>query len=511
VILRPSTPLPAARALVVIRRLGEHGQVLVCAPDPTVIGSGGFAERFQVTLATQADPERLARLIAGLPDVLDCRPEAPQDRRHRERRGAGERRGERAGGREPAAEPAADAGARPEAIGTIRVATERMDRLLDGIGELILDRERLKQAVHPEPGSAGAALLEAMGRTVDAVRGEVMAMRLIPFASIVPRLQRTVRDLAQRLGKAVDLAVEGTDVLLDRSILEEMIDPLQHILRNSIDHGIEDAAGRRAAGKPPAGRIAIGLSRREDRVRLTVGDDGRGIDPAALRRVALERRFVQRQAAEAMSDEEALMLITIPGFSTAVRTTDISGRGVGMDVVRTRVQNLGGRLTIESRLGAGTRFEMDLPLTIAVTRAFLCRSAGEIYAVPVAVVQTTLEIRSDGLLGSQGRLMLRREDDVVTIVPLGGVLSGQPAAGLALSGQPAAGLAPAFPALLYQVGRQSYALAVDEILGESEIVVKPLRHPLELLPQYAGAAILNDGRIALILDPASLTRASRAA
>ena len=202
-----------------------------------------------------------------------------------------------------------------------------------------------------------------------------------------------------------------------------------------------------------------------------------------------------------LSDEEALMLVTLPGFSTATRTTEISGRGVGMDVVRMRVQKLGGNLIIRSQVGVGTRLEMDLPPTVTVTRAFLCRALDSVFAVPVSAVHGTLEIRADSLQTSQGERVLRRGEDLVTVLPLGGVLSGDSAAPF-----PAA-----FPALMYHVGQRTYALGVDEILGEEQIVVKPLRHPLELLPQYAGAAVLNDGQIALILDPANLTRTSRPA
>ena len=489
VVIRHGAPLPGARALVIVKRLEEHGQILEMVPAAGMLPTASFTGRLRIVLATHVAAGRLAALVADLPDVESCHASPVVT--------------ETAGSPEPAAaEPSGDTIAqKTEAIPTIRVATERMDHLLDGIGELILERERLLRAVDPVPGSETGDILERLGRTVDALRDEVMAMRLLPFASIVPRLERIVRDVALRLGRPVDLHVRGTEVSLDRSTLEDMIDPLQHILRNSIDHGIEEPAARRAAGKPPEGRIEIELSRRDDRVSLVVADDGRGIDPQTLRRVAAERRLLSREAAARLSDEEALMLITLPGFSTAARTTEISGRGVGMDVVRMRVQKLGGNLIIRSQVGAGTRMEMDLPPTVTVTRAFLCRALNHVFAVPVSAVHGTLEIRGDSLQVSQGERMLRNGEDLVTVLPLGGILSGDSAAPFPI----------AFPALVYRVGQRAYALGVDEILGEEQIVVKPLRHPLELLPQYAGAAVLNDGQIALILDPANLTRTSRPA
>ncbi len=499
IVLRPGTPLPGARAMVILKRLEEYGQVIEISPPPGILATGKFEDRFRVLLASRIAEDRLASLVAGLPDVATCRvtppasdpdPQTEEEKRLAQRRILPDRReGEEAG----------EGPGRAEAISTIRVATERMDHLLDGIGELILDRERLKRALDPEPGSQAAEILEGLDRTVEALKDEVMTMRLLPFSSIVPRLERAVRELSVRLDKGVDLAVRGTDVSLDRSTLEEMMDPLQHILRNSIDHGVEPAEERCAAGKPARGRIEIELARRDERVCLTVSDDGRGMDPGALRRVAVERRILSREAAMRLSEDEALMLVTVPGFSTAKRTTDISGRGVGMDVVRMRVQKLGGHLIIRSRVGSGTRLEMDLPPTVTVTRAFLCRAGGGIFAVPVSAVQATFEVRRDAVQASQGERVLRRGEDLVTVLPLGGVLSGDRSAPF-----PAA-----FPAFQYQVGRRSYALGVDEILGEESIVVKPLRHPLELLPQYAGAAILNDGQIALIVDPVNLTRTSR--
>jgi two-component system chemotaxis sensor kinase CheA len=498
--LRPETALPAARGLVLLKELEKLGTILECTPPAQEIAPGRFAGHLVVSLASGSPPDAIDRAIRDLADVELCRveAEAAAGRRQAARRQLADRRGQPAASAEKG--PEVD-GPRREAVATIRVATDRMDRLLDGVGELILDRERLKLTLRAASGSPQSGILEGLGRTIDALRDEVMAMRLIPFSSIAPRLERTVRDLCHRLGKKVDLVVAGTDVAIDRSILEELMDPLQHVLRNSIDHGIEAPEIRSGAGKPEAGRIAIGLTRHEERVLLTVEDDGSGIDPAALRRVAVERRFISREAAEILSDEESVLLITMPGFSTAHRTTEISGRGVGMDVVQTQVRKLGGRLHIRSHVGRGTRFEMDLPLTVTVTRAFLCRAGGEVYAVPVSIVQQTLELQREGLQGSRGERLVQRDDDILTVLPLAGLLADAPELPYP----------SVFPALVYRIGRKGYALAVDEILGEEEIVIKPLKHPLELLPQYSGAAILNDGRIALILDPTNLAHVARAA
>jgi len=320
-------------------------------------------------------------------------------------------------------------------------------------------------------------------------------MRLLPFSSIVPRLERAVRDLAARLGKDVDLDVRGAEVSLDRSTLEDMIDPLQHILRNSIDHGLESAEDRRAAGKPARGRIGIELSRRDERVRFDVSDDGRGMDPQALRRVAVERRFLTRESAMRLSDEEALMLVTIPGFSTAKRTTEISGRGVGMDVVRRNIEALRGRIDIRTEPGKGTTFSIQLPLTLAIVDGILLGVGADRFVIPTFAVQESFRPLPEQVQTLQGQVcMVQVRDRLYPLLHLGGVF------GVAGARQR---ISEGTVIICHDNGR-CVALAVDELIGKQEVVIKGLGEMFKDVRGIAGGAILGDGRIGLILDTGGL-------
>jgi two-component system chemotaxis sensor kinase CheA len=324
-----------------------------------------------------------------------------------------------------------------------------------------------------------------------------MEIRLLPFEHIVPHLNQSVRALARQTGKKVALQISGTEVALDRAVLEEILDPLNHILRNAVDHGIEAPEERAAAFKDPAGRIFIAVSREGDRVRLRIEDDGRGMDPDAILAAAVGGGFVTAAEAAALSPADVLLLTTIPGFSTTSTPTEISGRGVGMDVVRTRIEKLGGHMDLRSQKGSGLTLLLDLPLTVAVIDAFLVDVAGSVFAVPASVAYRTL-------LASRGSV--RRSRNGFYIDEGGTLLHAfrpDEALGLAPEGRDPA---VRFPVLLFRTETAQGALAVDAILERRELVVKPLGPPLEHLREYSGAALLDDGRIALILDVPNLFR-----
>jgi two-component system chemotaxis sensor kinase CheA len=297
----------------------------------------------------------------------------------------------------------------------------------------------------------------------------------------------------------VALAIHGREVSLDRAILEDLVDPINHILRNAVDHGIESAEERAAAGKDPVGRIVIRNTQYADSATIEIEDDGRGMDPERIRRTAVSRGFLPEAEARALGDAEALLLVTIPGFSTAERLTEVSGRGVGMDVVRTRVENLGGRLHIFSETGRGTRILLRLPLTMAVIHAFLVRSGDHVYAVPVRNVKRTFEADPSAVRTVGGTPSVQVGDETVELLDLAEVMGDRAA-------PPPGGAARTRPALLYRRHERPTGLVVDAVLAKRDIVVKPLRAPLENLREYSGATILEDGRIALILDVQNLSR-----
>jgi two-component system chemotaxis sensor kinase CheA len=397
------------------------------------------------------------------------------------------------------ARPAAPDRPAPQAppAATVRIQTETLDRFLDHLGELIIQGSRLGNALWPGPEGAAAEALEALQKTLGRLRGDLMSLRMVPFEHIASRFVRSVRNLGGNLGKRVTLSIHGREVKLDRSMLEDLVDPINHILRNAVDHGIEPPDERLAAGKDPVGRITIRNTEQADSVTIQIEDDGRGMDPERIRRTAVERGFLAEEEARSLSEPEVLMLVTTPGFSTAERLTEVSGRGVGMDVVRTRIESLAGRLRITSRPGHGTCIQLRLPLTVAVIHAFLVRSGEEVYAVPVGSVRRTFEA-PPARVTRLGRVpVIRLDGETVELIDLREMLDGVPGGG---------GRDGAPPALLFYREDRPVGLVVDAVLGKRDVVVKPLRSPLENLREFTGATILEDGRIAMILDVLNLAR-----
>jgi two-component system chemotaxis sensor kinase CheA len=384
----------------------------------------------------------------------------------------------------------------------IRIPTASLDRFLDTLGELITWRGSLGNSLRMSDVGGAAESHLRLSRAIDHLREEVMAIRLLPFEHIVPHLNQSVRALSRRTDKQVALQISGTEVALDRAVLEEILDPLNHLLRNAVDHGIEPASEREAAGKDPTGRILLSVAREGDRVKVRLEDDGRGMDTDRIMKVAVQGGFISATQAVPLSPEEILMLTTIPGFSTAESTTEISGRGVGMDVVRTRLEKLDGRMSLQSERGAGLTVLLDLPLTVAVIEAFLIEAAGAVFAVPASVALRTLLASSASVKRARSGFFL---EDGETLLP---AFRPDEVLGMVREERP---LPDRFPVILFAVADLRGALAVDKILERRELVVKPLGTPLEHLREYSGAALLDDGRIALILDVPNLAHATAGA
>jgi two-component system chemotaxis sensor kinase CheA len=396
------------------------------------------------------------------------------------------------------------AGARP-ATATVRIDVERLDRLLNLVGELVIDRTRLiglGRALQDQLGEH-AVLSEMtetvfhLGRITDEMQAEVMKSRMLPIGTVFSRFPRVTRDLSTRQGKKVELIVEGQETELDRSVIEEIGDPLVHLLRNAIDHGVETPAERAAAGKSETAAVKLTAEHVESSIVIAVEDDGRGIDPARIKAKALERGVISFEAAQRLTDAEAVELIFAPGFSTATAVTDISGRGVGMDIVRTNVERLGGSVEVQSRLGVGSRFFLRLPLTLAIVQALLVRVGDGIYALPLSSVTETLRVPVSELqkLQQQEAILLRgRVLPVVRCSNLFHCVSAVPAD------------ARDILVVAVKVGERQIGLAVDRLLGEQEVVIKSLGDLIGDVPGLSSAAILGDGSVALIVDVPALVQ-----
>jgi len=486
--LSPETVLRGARAFVVVRRAEALGRVLEVDPPLAALQAEQFERDFSIRLESDADAERIAATLRAAGDVesvevegaAPASPPAPDRARPDEPR-APEERAPRGGGPELARRSAQ----------FVRIDLRRLDTLMNLIGELVIARGRLTQIAG---GLADPTLDETVAqasRLIGDLQEEIMRSRMVPVGQVFDRFPRLVRDTARAVGKEVSFSIQGKEIELDRSMLEEIGEPVMHLLRNAIDHGIEPPDVRVAAGKPREGHLTLSIARERSTVTVRVTDDGRGIDRTRVLQKAHEMGLVP-PAATALSDDELVRLIGRPGFSTAERVTDLSGRGVGIDVVNTRVRSLGGSVEIRSAAGEGTTVTTRLPVTLAIVRALLARVADETYAVPLTHVSETVELAASARKQLKGRDVLLMRDDVLPLIEFRDLLHLPKA--------------PAEPhqVIVLESGERRAALVVDELTGQQEIVVKTFDPVRDGLALFSGATILADGAPALIVDVASL-------
>lgn len=374
----------------------------------------------------------------------------------------------------------------------IRVDLRRLDALMKHVGELVVAKNRFA-ALSTEAGDP--TLIELSGRIsrlVSAMQSEVLASRMTPVGEVFERFPRLVRDLSRELGKQIRFDMEGEEIELDRSILDEIGDPLLHLIRNAADHGIEPPDQRLDAGKTAEGRILLSATRERNTVALRVVDDGRGIDRERILAKA-RREGVATDEVDTLTDDLLVRVLARPGFSTAQTISGVSGRGVGVDVVMTRVRSLGGTLEVRTELGRGSTFLIRVPLTLAIVRALLAEAGGERYAVPLAYVAETVEFDRRAVTAVRDREALVVRDQVIPTVHLRDLVSAGAATSSARQ-----------PTVILEVGARRTALVVDALLGQQDIVVEPFDAPRGLPPFVGGATILADGKPALILDAAAL-------
>lgn len=407
-----------------------------------------------------------------------------------------------AGGADPQPQRDGEAPTRQRAGGgatndTIRVSTARLDRLVNLVGELMASRSQLaslsRRSRHRELDDLAAGL----SRLADQLQGEVLSIRMVPIRTLFQKFHRLVRDTAREAGKIVELELEGETTELDKAIVEAIHDPVVHLVRNAIGHGIEAREARTAAGKSPAGRVRLAARHSQDHVVVEVSDDGRGIDEASVRRRAVDRGLLAGADAEAsLSPEAVRRLIFSPGFSTAEQVDRISGRGVGLDVVRTAVEGLGGTVDLATHVGRGATFTLRVPLTLAMVQIFLVRVAGRLYGLPLGYVEETIRVvpKDFQVIGEQRVHLLRGE--AIPVMPLA-VPLGAPEPGELPASAPV-------PVVVVRHGDRRVGFLVDEVCGKDKTVLKALGTYLAKLPQpvrgIAGASLLGSGELVLIAD-----------
>jgi len=381
---------------------------------------------------------------------------------------------------------------------TIRVEVKRLDHLMNLVGELVLGKNRLLKIYDDvEERYEGEKFLEELNLVVGAlgvvttdIQLAVMKTRMQPVGKVFNKFPRVVRDLSRELGKQIDLEISGEETELDKSIVEEIGDPIMHMIRNSCDHGIEDPKTRIAKGKPEKGLIQLKAYNEGNHIVIEIADDGKGVDPNVLKQKALEKNIITEKEAEQMSDKEAYGLIFKPGFSTAAKVTNVSGRGVGMDVVKTNIEKLNGIIEINSELGKGMIIKVKIPLTLAIIQSLLVGTQEEYYAIPLASVLETVRVPIDDIYTIEGKNVLRLRDEVLSLVRLSDVFGVKQI--LETESQTYA--------VVVGVAESKLGIIVDTLIGQEEIVIKSMGEYLQNIHGIAGATIRGDGRVTLIID-----------
>jgi len=482
--LAADASIPSVRAYMVLSTLAELGETLACRPAPDDVEGFAGTDVVAWMVSDRTDAE-LAEAAAMVPEVadavaLEAVPDAAVD--HPETLESSPETPS------AAAEPTRQAPPRGHGgSSTVRVDAERLDQLMHAMGELVLNRTHLEvlAAQANVPGLPQA--LQALTRSSHALQSMVMQVRMIPVEAVLLRFPRLVRDLSVKLSKQVELELIGKDTELDRSVVDSLGDPLVHLIRNSLDHGLEGPAERVAAGKPETGRLEITARHAGGNVVISVSDDGRGIDPAHVARKACEKGLITPEAADAIDMKGAIELLFHPGFSTAEKTSDISGRGVGMDAVRVAIRGLGGEVTMTSELGRGTTAEIRLPLTLAIMAALLVQADGRGFAIPLDRIERTVRLSQQTVRSVAGSRMLVMSDGVMPLIcgseRFGGSRDTNADFAVIMRG---AGVRVAF--------------AVAALDGQRELVTRPLPPEVADGSALSGAAVLSDGQIALIVD-----------
>jgi len=493
--------MKGVRSYLVINRLQENKvEVISTNPPLADLESERFGQSFEIVAKATLPEEEIRKMVESVAEVekveIEVQEELPEEKVEVKE--------------EEEKEIVSTAGQKKAAKSlkkTVRVDVERLDALLNLVGELVIDRARLGDTIQrlrdfKELSHFRDLLSDTnthIGRIINELQMEIMKARMLPLAEVFNRFPRMVRDIARNSGKEVDFVVQGEETELDRSLLEEITDPLIHLLRNAVDHGIELREERIAQGKPPRGRVLLKAYQEENSVVIMVQDDGRGLDTGKIRNKALRLGLASQEELEKMSDREVMEFIFYPGFSTNDQVTDVSGRGVGMDIVRRNMERVNGQVRIESEAGKGTTFYLRLPLTLAIIRALLVQVDGGIYSIPLADVVEIEKVKRENTYWVNKTLTALFRGKVLTLLRLKDLLQSKKAE--YFEGEET-------PEVLYTVvvnaARAMAGLVVDEIIGEQEIVIKSLGSYIGDVRGLSGATILGDGRVSLIVDVPSL-------
>ncbi len=501
--IRDDSVLKAARAYMVFDALEQNGEIVKSNPSVQDIEQEKFDKVFSVYMISRVDQPTLEQIIMNISEIesVNITPidrQSLEEAKNDQRPAAPESQTEAAAElRTAKAQQGSSRQNAPVAGRTIRVDIERLDTLMNLFSELLIDRVRLEQLAGEIRRVDLTETVEHMARVSSEMQNVVLKLRMVPIESVFNRFPRMVRDLAKTLDKKVDLVITGAETELDRTVVDEIGDPLVHLLRNAVDHGIDPVADRIAAGKPETGTVHLRAFPSGNHVFIEIEDDGKGINREKVLATALKNGVIHADQADKMTDTEVYQLLFASGFSTADKISDISGRGVGLDVVKTKIESLGGQVSVESRPGLGTKFSVRLPLTLSIISAMLVKLGSEKYAIPLSSIVETAILRKERIRTVHG---IRMMDFRNTIIPLLSLSELFECPSYSEADEEETEI------VVIRKGEKIAALMVEEFIGQQEIVLKSLGKYLTNIFAISGATILGDGQVALIIDPNALIK-----
>ena len=515
--IQESCILKAARGFLVFKGLEEIGEIAVSEPNTQDIEDEKFDFSFSLILITDESKEKVEEIVKAVSEVegCECGEYDPSGAKSAEEKAEAAPAAEASAASKPAeTKPAAPAENKPAAAGagggaggkkpvgkpvvnrTVRVDIEKLDVLMNLVSELIIAKNSLISAANTSGVSNGNVneQIEYLESVTTNLHESVMKVRMVPIESVLQKFPRMIRDLNKTLGKKMELTMTGEDTEMDRTVVDEIGDPLMHLIRNSADHGIESAELRAQRGKPEVGQIFLHAFQDGNSVVIEVGDDGNGIDAEALKNKAIEKGVVSPDQAALLTEKQCVELLFHPGFSTAKQVSEISGRGVGLDVVKSKVESLSGEVTVKTKLGEGSTWIIRLPLTLAIIQALMVIIGEEKYAIPLDSIQSIEDVSPSDIKFVENKEVINLRGSVLPLIRLSEVLDTES------TKDPEEDMV----VVIARKGDQLAGLVIDELMGQQEIVIKPLGKYTNKCKLISGATILGDGEIALILDTNSI-------
>lgn len=506
VYVQESCILKAARAFLVYKALEELGDMIVSVPSAQDIEDEHFEFDFSVIILTDADVETVKNAILNVSEIEaayvgEVEPVQPEEAVKPAAIAEAQPKEEEQPKKAAPAAPAKAADkkpiSKPIVNRTVRVDIEKLDVLMNLVSELIIAKNSLVSTSSQEgilTNNTFNEQIEYLESVTTNLHESVMKVRMVPIETVVQKFPKMIRDLSKKLDKKMQLIMSGEETELDRTVVDEIGDPLMHLLRNSADHGLESAEVRKERGKPEVGSIFLNAYQDGNNVIIEVRDDGNGIDVEAVKKKAIERGTITPEQAENMADKDVIGLLFLPSFSTSEKVTDVSGRGVGLDVVKSKIESLSGEVEVKTKLGEGSTFIIRLPLTLAIIQALMVEVGGEKYAIPLGSIQTIEDVEPAEIKYVQAKEVINLRGTVIPLIRLNEVLDNES------TKKPDEDLL----VIIVKKGDKLAGLVVDELMGQQEIVIKSLGNYINKNKIISGATILGDGEIALILDTNAL-------